>query len=59
MDDYGRLLKKGSECFECLSMNGKIDDINTPSVCPEPVRRTPREDLQQPARLHITAPEGE
>jgi hypothetical protein len=24
-----RLLKKGPECFEYLSMNGNIDDINS------------------------------
>jgi len=38
-----RLLKKGSECFESLSMNGKSSMISNPSVRPEHRRRTPTE----------------
>jgi hypothetical protein len=30
VSDLDRSLKKGSECFECLSMNGKISMISTP-----------------------------
>jgi hypothetical protein len=40
-----QVAEKGSECFECLSMNGKSSMVSKPSVRPEPRRRTPTEVL--------------
>jgi hypothetical protein len=34
-------VEKRSECFECLSMNGKTSRDQCPSVRPERGRRTP------------------
>ena len=38
-----RLLKKGSECFEGLSMNDNLQRYQNLSIRPELRRRTPRE----------------
>ena len=46
-----RVLKKASECFEGLSMNGKSSMKSNPPVRPEPRRRTPIGAFQLPASL--------